>query len=290
MGSEISVVVPFNAERYIRRCIEGLLAQDLPRERYELFMIDNNSSDDSDTIVEEYSGVQLLREPKQGAYAARNRGLAHARGSILVFTDPDCVPQRDWLRRITEPFSSPEIQIVMGRSLMGDDSLLLAIVQGYEKIRDEHILNGDDAELYYGRTNNMAVRQRVFSELGPFVELRRGGDTVLVRRVVDRYSCAAVRYQPEALVAHLQIDSLSVYYKKTFAYGRSSRRYGQEVRIHVMRRLDRWQLFRRSCRAHGYSFARSCILFLLLGVDGIAWSLGRWSTLAVRATDERSEA
>lgn len=86
-----SVIVPFwNAGRYVRRCIESLLSQSLPQSEYELLFIDNNSTDGSDQVVAAFPAVRLLREAKQGSYAARNRGLAEARGEILVFTDPDC--------------------------------------------------------------------------------------------------------------------------------------------------------------------------------------------------------
>jgi len=71
----LSVVIPFHgAERWIERCVEGVLSQAYPREAYEVLLVDNNSSDGSAGIVERYPGVTLLHEPAQSAYAARNRG------------------------------------------------------------------------------------------------------------------------------------------------------------------------------------------------------------------------
>src|SRR5262249_3385794 len=106
---EISVIVPFyNAERYIQDCIRGLLAQNFPENAYEIIMVDNNSTDASTSIVKQQPHITLLTEQKQGAYAARNRGLTAARGSVIAFTDPDCVPDPHWLQQIAMTFASTE--------------------------------------------------------------------------------------------------------------------------------------------------------------------------------------
>lgn len=275
---QISVVVPFfQAEHTIRSCIEGLLAQDLPRKQFEILMIDNNSTDGSTAIAREYPEVTLLRESKQGAYAARNRGLTVACGGLIAFTDPDCVPRPDWLRRLSEPFSCPRVQIVVGRALLARDSLLLTTLQDYERSRDELVLSGDDALLFYGRTNNMAVRRRVFDELGPFVERRRGADSMLVRRCADRYSCGAVRYEPSAEVVHLEVDRPATYYRKVFTYGRSLASSKRVVPHRILGRRERWRVFRSACGKHGYSRSRSCLLLLLLALEGAVWKLGSLS-------------
>ena len=100
-GIDISVVVPFyNAARYIEDCIKALLAQTYSSTRYEIIMVDNNSIDGSAELVRKYSSIRLLVEPKQGSYAARNRGVAAANGTIIAFTDADCVPAADWLEQI----------------------------------------------------------------------------------------------------------------------------------------------------------------------------------------------
>jgi hypothetical protein len=90
---DVSVVVPFyNAERSVEDCIAALRAQTLAPPRYEIIMVDNNSTDGSADLVRKYPDVRLLSEEKQGSYAARNRGVAAARGAIVAFTDADCRP------------------------------------------------------------------------------------------------------------------------------------------------------------------------------------------------------
>jgi glycosyltransferase involved in cell wall biosynthesis len=68
----------------------------------EILMLDNNAPDASSKIVQRCADVRLLREATQGAYAARNRGVQAARGNVIAFTDPDCIPFPDWISRLSE--------------------------------------------------------------------------------------------------------------------------------------------------------------------------------------------
>jgi glycosyltransferase involved in cell wall biosynthesis len=193
----ISVVVPFfNSERYIGECVEGLLSQTYPMEHYEIVMVNNNSTDASAHIVKRYPRVKLVHEGKQGAYAARNRGIKEANGEIIAFTDPDCMPYGDWLREIEAAMVHPDVGIVIGSHRFARDSFFLSMLADYQNEKNNYVLNSEIKELCYGHTNNMAVRKKLFDEIGPFVDRSRGSDTIFVRRCVERYSCNVVHYSP----------------------------------------------------------------------------------------------
>src|SRR5262245_1682193 len=133
MVTRLSVIVPYhNTELYLARCIESLLSQTLPRSCYEIFLVDNNSSDGSAAIAARYEGVHRLSQSKQGAYAARNRGIAGAHGDIIAFTDSDCEVQPDWLEKIVAAMSEPEVHIVLGRSRYASDEGVLAMLSAFE--------------------------------------------------------------------------------------------------------------------------------------------------------------
>src|SRR5438477_11590109 len=93
---DISVIVPFyNEEGYVEQCVQALLSQDYPKERYEVILVDNNSSDRSADIVRRYPGITLLPEGLHGDFAARNRCLAAATGKPVAITAPNCARDRD---------------------------------------------------------------------------------------------------------------------------------------------------------------------------------------------------
>ncbi len=271
------MIVPFyGAEAYIDRCIQGLLAQEAPADSFEILLVDNNSPDRSADIVASVDDrrVRLLTETTQGAYAARNRALREATGGVVVFTDPDCVPEPDWLQRLLEPLARGEVGIVMGRVLPGRESATLRWLSEYETTRESFVLGSNRAELYFGRTNNMAVRREVLDAVGPFVERMRGGDTVFVQEAVRRFSPAVLAYAPEARVRHLEIQRLSDYLKKVTVYGKSSRQ--RRIDLSVIDRATQRRLLGETCRREGLGPGPRLALSGILGLEGLAWRLGRW--------------
>ena len=221
---DFSIVVPFfNAGPYIERCVRGLVAQTYPAERYEVLLVDNNSTDGSDALVRQFAGVKLLTERLQGSYAARNRGLAEARGDIVAFTDPDCVPREDWLEQIARAMAEPGVAVVQGDRLFASDTGVVGSLAAYESALSARIFQTRAADSYYGYTNNMAARTAVLRAFGGFETRDRGADTVFLRAVASKYGESAVAYAPEMLVRHLEIASIGDYLRKKAIYGRVNR-------------------------------------------------------------------
>ena len=271
----ISVVVPFyNSQRYIEECIQALLAQTYPSSKYEVIMVDNNSTDASSAIVRKYPRIRLLPEPKQGAYAARNRGVAASSGEVIAFTDPDCVPSLDWLEHLDGAMRHSGAQIVTGTQNFAMDSPVLRLLEDYEDEKKDYIFNSTIKSAYYGYANNMAVRRALFSELGPFAEIPRGSDSVFVRRCVDRYSCDAVCYSRSVKVRHLEIDSGRRYFQKAFIYGKSIQCYGSIAHARPMTSRERFFIFRNTVKKKEYSWTRSTLLIGLLFVGLLHWIFG----------------
>lgn len=79
----------------------------------EVLVVDNASTDDTEAVARA-AQVRYLREPARGLARARNTGLAAARGDVLVFTDDDVRPEREWLTRLTAPILSGEAEAVAG--------------------------------------------------------------------------------------------------------------------------------------------------------------------------------
>ena len=91
----ISIIVPvYNAEKYIHRCLDSLLAQTFTD--FEVLLIDDGSPDNSGKICDDYahfdSRVQVFHKENEGVSSARNLGLDNAEGKWLMFVDAD-----DWL-------------------------------------------------------------------------------------------------------------------------------------------------------------------------------------------------
>jgi len=96
---KISVVIPaYNAEKYLREAVESVLHQtDAPA--FEILIVDNASTDRTAELARElaaqYPCVQVFSETKRGAAAARNCGLAHCSGNLILFHDADDLLETD---------------------------------------------------------------------------------------------------------------------------------------------------------------------------------------------------
>ena len=105
-----SIVVPaYNEAAYLGRALQALQDQDY-NGNYEIIVVDNNSTDDTVAVAARY-GVRIVSEPQQGVCAARQRGVEHAQGEIIISTDADTMQPRDWLRTIDACFA-PSEQVV----------------------------------------------------------------------------------------------------------------------------------------------------------------------------------
>jgi glycosyltransferase involved in cell wall biosynthesis len=97
----VSVIIPArNAVGTLSDALEALELQTLPRESYEIHVVDDGSTDGTPALVRASSRARLLEMPRRGgSYAARNLGLEHAHGEVIAFTDADCRPAENWLRQ-----------------------------------------------------------------------------------------------------------------------------------------------------------------------------------------------
>jgi len=97
----LSIIIPtHNSEATIKSCLDSLYYQSLPREQFEIIVVDDGSMDKTVQIAKE-SGVDsvIIIEPCfQGK--ARNIGAKNSKGGFLAFIDSDCVAKEDWLKSI----------------------------------------------------------------------------------------------------------------------------------------------------------------------------------------------
>ena len=107
----LSLIVPtYNRSDLLMRALGSFLRQSLPSDRYEIIVVDNNSTDRTKAVVEEAAArhpahaVTYLFEQRQGLHHARNRGILMARSPVVVFGDDDIVAEERWLESIEQEF------------------------------------------------------------------------------------------------------------------------------------------------------------------------------------------
>ena len=114
--SLISVVIAaFNEEKYLSLCLDALGKQTYPRDRFEVIVVDNNSTDNTSRIAKKF-GAKVIFEKKQGYVFALNRGMKEAKSDIIAVTDADTEVFPNWLSIIEEAFKEEDLVAVTGIS------------------------------------------------------------------------------------------------------------------------------------------------------------------------------
>src|SRR5262245_37657845 len=113
----VSVIVPvWNSPELIAICLSALTAQTYPRDRFEVLVVDNASTDSTAEVARSFPIATVLLERTPGSYHARNRALKEARGEYVAFTDADCIPAPDWLEKAIESaLRHPNAGVFAGR-------------------------------------------------------------------------------------------------------------------------------------------------------------------------------
>lgn len=109
---EVSVIVPTrNRSAMLSDAVEALWGQTFPKDRFEILLMDDSSTDDTAARISEWltrSPCRMIHDTlptKRGPACLRNTGARRARGRILAFTDDDCRPAPDWLERGVAAFA-----------------------------------------------------------------------------------------------------------------------------------------------------------------------------------------
>jgi len=285
---KVSVIIPcYNNEPYLGRCLAALFAQTYPRDEYEVIFVDNNSTDRSVEIAKGFPDLMILGEKAQSSYAARNRGVMQASGEILIFTDSDCEVCPTWIEDMVSSLAMPGIALALGGRRNATESFTLALVADYDAQKAAFVCAQEDRRLYYGYTNNMAVRREAFLRCGPFMQIARGADTVFVSRVLETYGTDSVQYVQKAVVRHLEIKRIFDWYRKVATYGYSYEGYRVWSHSRTIGFRGRIVILRQTIARNGYVWPRALALAALLAIGIIPFEMGRLKRLQRRSAGRR---
>lgn len=212
----ISVIVPsYNSEKTIDKTIEALLKQNYPKKNYEIIVVDDGSTDNTERVVKKFEHVKFFKQKHKGPAAARNLGAKISKGNIILFTDADCIPDKNWIKNMVEPFKDKNVAGVSGTYKTSNKDSLLARFIGYD-IKFKHEYMKKKKLIDFVGTFSAGYRKLIFKkELGfdTSFPMASGEDPELSYRIAKNYK---IIFQPSAFVWHPHPDNLIFFLKQKF--------------------------------------------------------------------------
>jgi glycosyltransferase involved in cell wall biosynthesis len=203
------VICTRNRASSLRGCLDALAAMDFNPRAWELIVVNNGSTDDTDEVLAAFARevpfrATVIHEQRPGLSRARNAGVEAARAPIVAFTDDDCYVAPDFLTRIVDVFRASEYGYIGGRVLLHDPSDAPETIKEDQHAQEIAPYSCVAPGFIHGA--NMAFRREVWEAIGGFDPLFGAGARFVADDVdfLGRASAAgwAGAYRPEPVVRH----------------------------------------------------------------------------------------
>ena len=99
----LSIIIPtHNSELTIKQCIHSLITQSFPREKFEIIVVDDGSTDETTSLAKTAGADNIINTKPCSLGKARNIGVENAKANLLGFIDSDCEAKDDWVKTIVK--------------------------------------------------------------------------------------------------------------------------------------------------------------------------------------------
>jgi GT2 family glycosyltransferase len=277
----ISVIIPaYYSTETIGGCLAALRMQTFSD--FEIIVV--NSSPEPYTeqaIRNNYPEVVFIQSRvRLLPHAARNQGVMNSRGDLLVFTDPDCEAQSDWLEHLYEKYKLGFRALVGSMELMNHSWW----EEGVHLLKFHGLLSGlPEGTVRYAPTANAAYDRNLWEQIGPFPDHYYCGDGIFSMRAAS--AGHPPYFVPAAVVRHHHLDRGMKFWMQRFFRGRDNahaqlKMVGSPQFLKYVKLLLSWvaaplELTRIARDAYRCGWKKAYILTIPVLLAGFAlWALG----------------
>lgn len=213
----VSVVIPARNEgQFLAECLGSLCRLDYPRERFEVILVDNGSTDHTLEIARQFDSsldLRILQKAGVSIAALRNLGGAAARGEVFAFLDADCRVPPSWLRDATELLRTEGVGVIGAEPLIPENATWVSRAWLGRRPVEKR------GEVSYVGTANFITSRENFLRVGGFDEsLETNEDCEFCLRV--RAAGLSVLAFPQIAIVHLRVPrTLADFYRKQKWHG-----------------------------------------------------------------------
>ena len=223
-----SIIVPtYNRSDEVIDLIHSFNDQIFPHDLFEILLIDDGSTDDTEKKVTELKSqsgfkIRFFQRNHECPGPARNYGMSQAKGEYFLFIDSDCIADESWLSNLARAVEAQKPD-----AFGGPDSVLNSFTplqKAIDYAMTSFITTGGmrghsrkKLAKFYPRSFNMGIHLSIYDKLGGMGDLRHGQDLEFSRRIVA--SGAKVISVPDAVVYHKRRTSLRKFFRQMFNWG-----------------------------------------------------------------------
>ena len=179
------IVASRNEESVIINLLDSLTKIKYPEEKYEVILIDDDSSDNTYSIMNNYakklSNWKVLQHKKnetslRGKKGALTLGIQNSKGDIILTTDADCIVPPNWVKSMVSCFKD-EVGMVLGHSPVEKRKGFFNILQRFDSLCEA---SAAAASTYFNKPchsngRNLAFRKKAFNEVGGYNKISQVG-------------------------------------------------------------------------------------------------------------------
>jgi glycosyltransferase involved in cell wall biosynthesis len=164
---KLSVIIPtYNRKDLLEECLCSLFKQTYSKNNYEIIIVDDGSTDDTEHFVKKLQKdnklIKYYKQKNKGPAAARNRGAYEAQGELLLFADSDCVASEKLIEKVIGCYKKyPEVSACAGQPISFFENSMFYALSEYYKIKYDYQKEND--KIYSDITPKVFINSNVFS-------------------------------------------------------------------------------------------------------------------------------
>ena len=241
----ISVIIPArNEQNNIKQLLEALQRQTYPAALTEIIVVDDHSTDQTANIIRQFSSVKLVQLIEENINSYKKKaietGIASATGELIVTTDADCIPPKEWLQTITAFKKEKDSVFIAAPVVLDCNSSVVQLFQAMDFMILQGITGASVHKNIHSMCNgaNLAYDRKVFYEVNGFAGvdyIASGDDMLLMHKIWKRYP-DKVHYlkSNDAIVSTQPMKTWKAFFNQRIRWASKAKKYDDKRIIAVL--------------------------------------------------------
>ena len=250
----VSIIIPArNEEKNIGLLLEALQKQSYPKEFFEIIVVDDHSTDSTSEIVKGYPGVILLKleEDAINSYKKKaiEKGIAAARGDLIITTDADCMPPSAWLQTLVSFKQQTNAAFIVAPVVFDCNAEIVQVFQAMDFMVLQGITGASVYKNVHSMCNgaNLAYERKLFYEVNGFTgidHIASGDDMLLMHKIAKKYP-DRIQYlkSTDAIVSTKPMESWSSFFNQRIRWASKAMQYDDKRIFWVLLLVYLFNLF-----------------------------------------------